>query len=99
MTVIQPALRGLKTSPSLQWSDFVMKSPSQPVIVGARVFHQALWGAQHVTLVISPGSIPTSSLSLGTFTLATITEFSDIIPSKYLAAAAQVDDNKQVQGK
>lgn len=98
-TAIQPALRGLKLSPNLQWSDFVIKSTNQPVVVGARVFHQALWGAQPVTLVISTGSIPASSLSLGIFTLAPITEFSDLIPSKYLAAAPPNDDNKQIQGK
>lgn len=66
-------------------------------MVGARIFHQALWGAQPVTLVISTGSIPTSSLSLGTFSLATITEFSDLVPSKYLAPPHS-DNNKQIQG-
>lgn len=77
-----------------------MKSTNQPVLVGSRVFHQALWGAQPVTLVISTGSIPTSSQSLGTFTLTPLTEFSDIIPAKYLAATPQpTEDNKQIQGK
>ncbi|KAG5882094.1 hypothetical protein JTB14_017513 [Gonioctena quinquepunctata] len=46
---IQPALRGLKTLSNLRWTDFSTKSGTTPVIVGNRAFHQALWGAQHVT--------------------------------------------------
>lgn len=69
-------------------------------MVGTRIFHQALWGAQPVTLVISTGSIPASSLSLGTFTLNPITEFSDIIPMKYLTNTPSTEDNnKQIQGE
>lgn len=97
--IIQPALRGLKLSPNLQWSDFVIKSTNQSIVVGSRIFHQALWGTQPVTLVISTGSIPASSLSLGTFNLNPITEFSDIIPSKYLAATSSNEENKQIQGR
>lgn len=89
----------MKLSPNLQWSDFVVKSTNQPVVVGSRVFHQALWSTQPVTLVISTGSIPTSSQSLGTLTLTPITEFSDIIPAKYLAVTPSTEDDKQIQGR
>lgn len=67
-------------------------------MVGTRAFHQALWGTQHVTLMICEGSIPTSSVSLGIFNLMSITEFSDLIPSKYLSNPEN-DDTKHVQGK
>ncbi|RZC32961.1 uncharacterized protein BDFB_008575, partial [Asbolus verrucosus] len=93
---IQPALRGLKSLPNLRWTDFSPKSTSQPVVVGCRTFHQALWNAQHVTLVINAGAVPSSTLSLGTYSLTPITEFSDLIPVKFLNTNSDEDD-KYVQ--
>lgn len=88
---ILPALRGLKSAANLRWSDFTIKATLAPLMVGSRAFHQAMWGSQHVTLVISSGSVPTSPLSLGTFSLLPITEFSDLIPIKYLPTKATQD--------
>lgn len=96
-TPIQPALRGLKASSNVRWTDFTIKTTIQSLTVGTRVFHQALWGTQPVTLVICAGSVPTSSLSLGMFSLVPITEFSDLIPSKYLPSQEN-NPEKQVQG-
>ncbi|GJQ86222.1 hypothetical protein Trydic_g8923 [Trypoxylus dichotomus] len=81
---IQPALRGLKTASNLRWSDFTIKSSIPPVIIGPRAFHQAVWGTQHVTLIVSTGPAPSSTLSLGMFSLVPVTEFSDLIPIKYV---------------
>lgn len=67
-------------------------------MVGTRAFHQALWGTQHVTLMICAVPTPTSSVSLGIFNLMPITEFGDLIPSKYLSNS-ETDDTKHVQGK
>ncbi|KAJ8928386.1 hypothetical protein NQ314_019051 [Rhamnusium bicolor] len=95
---IQLALRGLKSSPNLRWTDFSMKSGTTPMLVGRRAFHQALWGAQHVTLVVNAGTVTSSTLSLGTFNLTPVTEFSDLVPSCYLAISEEdKEDNKQVQ--
>lgn len=96
---IQPALRGLKTSPNLRWTDFSLKSGTVPLTVGRRVFHQALWGAQHVTLVVNTGTITSSTIPLSTFNLSPVTEFSDLVPESCLADSGTiVDSNKQVQG-
>lgn len=99
---IQPALRGLKNSPNLRWSDFSIKSGISPVIIGTRAFHQALWGAQHVTLVVTAGTVCASStLALGTFNLTPVTEFSDLISIDFLAKPDKDrddDSNKQIQG-
>lgn len=99
---IQPALRGLKNSPNLRWSDFSMKSGISPVVIGTRAFHQALWGAQHVTLVVNAGTVCTSStLSLGAFNLTPVTEFSDLIPNDFLPKPDKDrdgDSSKQIQG-
>ncbi|KAK4882957.1 hypothetical protein RN001_006276 [Aquatica leii] len=88
-TPVQPALRGLKSSPNLRWTDFSIKENIVPLIVGARVFHQAVWGAHHVTLIIRPGTAPVSSQSLGVFNLIPITEFTDLVPVKYLPNSTQ----------
>lgn len=76
-----------------------MKSGLTPVVIGARTFHQALWGAQHVTLVVNGGTVCTSStLLLGSFNLIPVTEFSDLVPNEYLAKFDKdVDINKQTQ--
>lgn len=80
-----------------------MKSGISPVIIGTRAFHQALWGAQHVTLVVTAGTVSTSStLALGTFNLMPVTEFSDLVPIDFLAKPDKDrdgDSSKQVQGK
>ncbi|XP_018576497.1 uncharacterized protein LOC108915033 [Anoplophora glabripennis] len=95
---IQPALRGLKTSSNLRWTDFSIKSGITPSKVGRRVFHQALWGAQHVTLVVNAGTVTSSTLSLGTFNLTPVTEFSDLVPQNYLTDSdVGKDSNKQIQ--
>ncbi|XP_056642983.1 uncharacterized protein LOC130449285 isoform X1 [Diorhabda sublineata] len=96
---IQPALRGLKTVSNLRWTDFSIKSTTQPVLVGTRVFHQALWGTHHVTLSITAGTTTSSTMPLGTFNLTPIIEFSDLIPSIYLTQTdtSKEDDNKQIQ--
>ncbi|XP_044263078.1 uncharacterized protein LOC123010332 isoform X1 [Tribolium madens] len=83
-THIQPALRGLKTLSNLRWTDFSVKSTSQPLVVGCRTFHQAIWNTQHVTLVVNTGALPSSTLTLGTSSLMTITEFSDLVPAKFV---------------
>lgn len=96
---IQPALRGLKTLSNLRWTDFSIKSTTQPVLVGTRVFHQALWGTHHVTLSVTAGTTTSSTMQLGTFNLTPIIEFSDLIPSIYLSQmdSSREDDNKQIQ--
>lgn len=53
-------------------------------MVGHRTFHHALWNNQHVTLVITSESVSSSSISLGTYSLSPITEFSDLIAEKFL---------------
>lgn len=93
---VQPALRGLKTASNLRWSNFSIKENLPPLTVGSRVFHQAVWGVHHVTIIISTGSTPINSQPLGTFTLNPITEFTDLIPAKYTSSGAQ-DDSKQIQ--
>lgn len=99
MNHIQPALRGLKTLSNLRWTDFSMKS-TNPVVVGSRVFHQAMWGTHNVTVAVSAGTIISNTMSLGTFNLTPIIEFSDLIPQSYLATFETIDDdNKQIQGK
>lgn len=76
-----------------------MKSGITPVVIGTRVFHQALWGAQHVTLVVNAGTVSTSStLSLGTFNLTPVTEFSDLVPNDILAKPDKDKDGKHIQG-
>lgn len=79
-----------------------MKSGLAPVVIGTRTYHQALWGAQHVTLVVNAGTVSTSStLSLGTFNLTPVTEFSDLVPNDFLAKSDKDrdgDSSKQVQG-
>nr|CAI5867098.1 unnamed protein product [Callosobruchus analis] len=86
---IQPALRGLKTAPSLRWSDFaVVSAPNSPVLAGHRAFHQALWSAaHHVTLCVDAGAAASAkgALALGSFAVQAVTEFSDLVPEKYLA--------------
>nr|CAH7749343.1 unnamed protein product [Callosobruchus chinensis] len=86
---IQPALRGLKTAPSLRWSDFaVVSGPNSPVLAGHRAFHQALWSAaHHVTLCVDAGAAASAkgALALGSFAVQAVTEFSDLVPEKYLA--------------
>ncbi|XP_023013744.2 uncharacterized protein [Leptinotarsa decemlineata] len=96
---IQPALRGLKTLSNLRWTDFSIKSGTTPVVVGNRAFHHALWGTQHVTLLVNAGSVTSSTLSLGTFNLTPVTEFSDLIPKSYLASSeiSREDTTKQFQ--
>ncbi|XP_060527359.1 uncharacterized protein LOC132702615 [Cylas formicarius] len=94
---VQPALRGLKTSPNLRLADFTIKTSLQPVFVGAKSFHQALWGSQHVTLLFSTGLATSSTLSLGTFSLNAVTEFNDLVPREYLADPKNKNDTKQVQ--
>lgn len=97
MNHIQPALRGLKTLSNLRWTDFSMKS-TNPVVVGSRVFHQAMWGTHNVTVAVSAGTIISNTMSLGTFNLTPIIEFSDLIPQSYLATFETIDDdNKQIQ--
>ncbi|KAF5273047.1 hypothetical protein FQR65_LT04789 [Abscondita terminalis] len=91
-TPIQPALRGLKSTTNLRWTDFSFKENIVPLTVGARVFHQAVWGAHHVTLMIRTGTAPVSSQSLGVFNLTTITEFTDLLPVKYLPTNSQEID-------
>ncbi|KAJ3641762.1 hypothetical protein Zmor_028241 [Zophobas morio] len=92
---IQPALRGLKSLPNLRWTDFSVKSTTQPVTVGCRTFQHAVWNTQHVTLVINTGAVPSSTVALGTYSLSAITEFSDLIPAKF--ACVDGDDNKYIQ--
>lgn len=46
--------------------------------------------------MISIGSVPTTSLSLGAFILNPITEFNDLIPNKYLPY--QQENANLVQG-
>ncbi|CAG9766661.1 unnamed protein product [Ceutorhynchus assimilis] len=86
-TFIQPALRGLKLCSNLRLSDFSMKTGNSPVVVGSKTFHQALWGAQHVTLMFNTGISTSSTLNLGTFTLNSVTDFSDLVPSEYCSLA------------
>jgi hypothetical protein len=93
---IQPALRGLKSLPSLRWTDFSLKSTSQPLVVGCRTFHHATWNGQHVTLVINTGAVPSSTLALGSSSIASITEFSDLIADKFLTVNND-DSDKYVQ--
>ncbi|KAB0802685.1 hypothetical protein PPYR_04871 [Photinus pyralis] len=93
---VQPALRGLKTASNLRWSNFSIKENLPPLTVGSRVFHQAVWGVHHVTIIISTGSTPINSQPLGTFTLNPITEFTDLIPAKYTSSVTQ-DDSKLIQ--
>ncbi|KAK5649960.1 hypothetical protein RI129_000989 [Pyrocoelia pectoralis] len=93
---IQPALRGLKTASNLRWTNLSIKENLPPLIVGPRVFHQAIWGVHHVTIIISTGSTPINSQPLSTFTLNPITEFTDLIPAKYFPSATP-DDSKLVQ--
>ncbi|XP_044755946.1 uncharacterized protein LOC123314706 [Coccinella septempunctata] len=92
---IPPALRGLKTSSNLRWSDFTVKN-ANPLILGRRTFHQALWGTHHVTLAINRGLVPSCTLSLGTFNLNPVTEFNDLVPVKYLGET-ESDASRQVQ--
>lgn len=77
-----------------------MKSGTTPAVIGTRAFHQALWGAQHVTLIVNAGTVCTSStLSLGSFNLTPVTEFSDLVPNDFLAKSDKDgDSSKQVQG-
>lgn len=93
---IPPALRGLKTL-NLRWNDFTIKN-ANPLLLGRRTFHQALWGTHHVTLVINRGLVPSCTLSLGTFNLNPVTEFNDLVPIKYLGEN-EPDESKQVQGE
>ncbi|KAK9737181.1 hypothetical protein QE152_g10884 [Popillia japonica] len=95
-SAIQPALRGLKTASNLCWNDFTIKSSIPPVIIGPRAFHQAVWGTQHVTLVVSTGPAPSSTLSLGIFSLVPVTEFSDLIPVKYVPVK-EINDVQHLQ--
>lgn len=97
VTAVQPlALRGLKTASNLRWSDFTIKT-IPPVIIGPRAFHQAVWGTHHVTLVVSSETTPSSTLSLAMFNLVPVTEFSDLIPTKYIATKT-AEDVQQIQG-
>lgn len=93
---IPTALRGLKTTSNLRWSDFSIKN-SNPLFLGRRTFLQALWGTHHVTLAINRGLVPSCTLSLGTFNLNPVTEFNDLVPVKFLGENEQ-DESKQVQG-
>lgn len=95
---MQPALRGLKFSPHLRWNEFSIKENLLPLVIGNRVFHQAVWGAHHVTVVVSAGTIPIGTLSMGTFNLIPITEFTDLISSKYLPRTSENNEEKLVQG-
>ncbi|XP_076260571.1 uncharacterized protein LOC143196616 isoform X2 [Rhynchophorus ferrugineus] len=82
---VQPALRGLKMCSNLRLTDFTMKSGITPITIGSRTFHQALWGAQHVTLMFSTGVASNSStMNLGTFNLNSVTDFSDLVSSELL---------------
>ncbi|KAL3277207.1 hypothetical protein HHI36_012557 [Cryptolaemus montrouzieri] len=92
---IPQILRGLKSSANLRWNDFNVKL-SNPVILGKRIFHQALWGTHHVTLSINRGLAPSCTLSLGTFNLTPVTEFSDLVPVKYFGEE-DADESTQVQ--
>ncbi|KAJ8917120.1 hypothetical protein NQ315_012610 [Exocentrus adspersus] len=94
---VQPALRGLKSSPNLRWIDFSMKSGTSAVTVGRRTFHQALWGTQHVTLMVNTDTVTSSTLSLGTFSLTPVTEFSDLIAESYTVKSESKDSAKQRQ--
>ncbi|XP_050304024.1 titin [Anthonomus grandis grandis] len=85
----QPALRGLKMSQNLRLQDFSLKQGISPTKIGSKSFHQALWGAQHVTLLFSTG-ITTNTVNLGNFNLNSVTDFSDLIESEN-------DDKKLVQ--
>lgn len=109
---IQPALRGLKTSPNLRWNDFSLVEnqnstcnnniTQNKVDVGKRCFHTALWGAHHVTLALmEQGSmLQTNTLALAPFTLVPITEFSDLVPINYLPIIESNNtDSKKTQGK
>ncbi|CAH1967972.1 unnamed protein product [Acanthoscelides obtectus] len=87
---VQPALRGLKTAPSLRWSDFsVVSGPNSPVLAGHRAFHQSLWGTagHHVTLCVDTGATAGAkgALALGAFAVQAVTEFSDLVPERCLA--------------
>ncbi|XP_030764574.1 uncharacterized protein LOC115888854 [Sitophilus oryzae] len=94
---IQPALRGLKLCSNLRLTDFTMKSGISPVTIGSRTFHQALWGAQHVTLMFSTGIVSTSStMNLGTFNLNSVTDFSDLVSGELLPGKKE-ESNKFVQ--
>ncbi|KAF5295984.1 hypothetical protein FQA39_LY12756 [Lamprigera yunnana] len=90
---IQPALRGLKSSANLRWTDFSIKENLVPLVVGTRVVHQAVWGAHHVTLIINTVSASVGVQSLGIFNLTPITEFTDLIPVKYLPNNILDDDH------
>jgi hypothetical protein len=67
-------------------------------VVGCRTFHHATWNGQHVTLVINTGAVPSSTLALGSSSIASITEFSDLIADKFLTVNND-DSDKYVQGR
>ncbi|KAK9887198.1 hypothetical protein WA026_021040 [Henosepilachna vigintioctopunctata] len=92
---IPPVLRGLKSISNLRCDDFTIKTVN-PVVLGKRTFHQALWGTHHVTLSINRGLAPSCTLSLGTFNLIPVTEFSDLVPLSYVGEN-ETNESKQVQ--
>lgn len=81
---------------NLRLMDFSLKTGSPPVNVGSKTFHQALWGAQHVTLMFNTGISTSSALNLGTFNLHSVTDFSDLVPCEYCPNEKQ--NKKQIQG-
>ncbi|XP_068086010.1 uncharacterized protein [Anabrus simplex] len=86
-TTIPVALRGLKTAVNLCWTDFVVPDESRAVVVGRRTFHQAQWSSHQVTLCLAvdqglQSGLPTRG---GSSMPVPITEFSDLVPCRYLS--------------
>ncbi|XP_069671433.1 uncharacterized protein [Periplaneta americana] len=83
-TLVPPALRGLKSALNLRWTDFTVDE-SRPVVVGRRSFCSALWGAHGVTLSLTVDQTLQSGVSSGgCFSLRPLTEFSDLVPARFL---------------
>lgn len=76
--LIPPSLRTLKAATSLQWNDFDVSEDSSSVLFGGRVFLKAHWNQVPVTLCLTLGQsrIPN--------TMSPLTQFFDLIASKYL---------------
>ncbi|XP_066250859.1 uncharacterized protein [Euwallacea similis] len=89
---IQPALRGLKMCSNLRLVDFSLKTSTPPVSIGSKTFHQALWGAQHVTLMFNADISTSKTLNLGPFNFNSVTDFSDLVPGEYCPS-----NKKQIQ--
>lgn len=75
-----------------------MISTGPSTVIGSRTFQQAMWGSCCVTLVISSETVLTSTLSFGTYNLVPITEFTDLLPAKYLPNN-NVNEENHLQGK